>query len=303
MSLVSVVVPVYNDAAGLRITVESLLAQKCDCEYEIVIVDNGSNDETLSVACELAKSHPGMVLVVQELDTPSSYAARNTGIASGRGAVLGFIDADMTVGPNWIESMARLFESDSVDYVGFPVEVYVDTPSVPALFNRMTGFPMAEYVATGGFAGAGALAVRRRVFDSVGCFDPRLVSGGDREFGNRVRDAGFVLDYDPSVVMRHPARTTYRALFKKSMRIGRGIAQRRRLIPERYGNERLSFWRSMVPPAPAKYRRMYASSDVWKAASMVQRAAFVGLSWAEKIAMYLGYAAESGDRWIDRRAR
>lgn len=217
----SVVIPVYNDPAGLRTTVDSLLDQTAS-DYEVIVADNGSTDETAAVAREYA-GHERVRRVVED-EIQSSYAARNAGIEAATGDVVGFVDADMWVAADYVESITGLVggdEDDGPSYVGCNVELVADGGTI-AGFRRATGFPIERYVSESRFAPTCCLVVHRRVFDAVGRFDDRLQSNGDLEFGRRVDEAGFELAFAAGITLSHPARSTVSELVAQNLRIGRG---------------------------------------------------------------------------------
>jgi len=100
--------------------------------------------------------------------------------------------------------------------------------------DQRAGFPIRHFMKEHAFTIGGSLFGRRRVFETVGMFDGRLISGGDRELGNRVQTAGFKLYYDHDNVMRHPARSTFRSVWSQYFRIGKGTVDLRRYYPDRY---------------------------------------------------------------------
>lgn len=250
---VSVIVPVYNDPEGVRVTLESLTALDYpDDSYEVLVVDNASTDETPDIVESFAADHENVSLLF-EREIQSSYAARNTGIERSAGDVLAFVDADMHVDEEWLgQAMAEL-ERSGADYMGCDVELY--TPEEPTLADRydaLSGFDIERYVEKLSFAPTCCLVVRREVVDAVGPFDKRLVSSGDLEFGNRVADAGFDLHYAEGVRMYHPTRSSLVSNLKKSVRIGRGRYQLSRYYPERYGSpvRHLCNPVAYLPPVP-----------------------------------------------------
>jgi len=105
----------------------------------------------------------------------------------------------------------------------------------PARYDHHTGFPIDGYLNHQQFAPTCCLFVRRDVFEDVGLFDPRLVSGGDKEFGNRVDNAGYNQQFAEDVEMYHPTRNSLDALVSKDRRVGRGLCQLQRYHPNRYG--------------------------------------------------------------------
>lgn len=232
---VSVVIPVYNDPTGLSDTLRALTKQDYPADrWEVIVVDNNSTDNTLDMADSFLGTIPKLKILVERKQ--SSYAARNRGIQEADGEILAFIDADMTVGRDWISRGVHDIESGRGDYVGCRVDIYTDRspPSIWEIHNRLTGFPVRRYVEEQGYTIGGSLFVRRAVFETVGVFDERLTSGGDEEFGNRVRASGFKLYYDHDNVMRHRARSTFRSVWSKYFRIGKGTVDLRRYYPDRY---------------------------------------------------------------------
>ncbi|OBZ34783.1 glycosyltransferase family 2 protein [Methanohalophilus sp. DAL1] len=219
---ISVIIPVYNDPSGLEDTLQSLVAQQYTGNFEIIVADNGSTDNTPDIA---EKYCGDSVKLVVEDTVQSSYAARNKGLEIAKGSIIAFIDSDMTVEKDWLQKMSQSMAKHNADYLGCRVEIYSESNSLSALHNKLSGFPMDEYIYKRHFAPTCCLIVRKEIFEHVGVFDPNLISSGDYEFGNRVFDAGYKLYYDSDIVMYHPARTSLKKLLKKSFRIGRGFYQ------------------------------------------------------------------------------
>jgi len=87
----TIIVPAYNATSTLPATLASLLTQTYD-DYEIVVVDDGSTDETADIIRAFAANHPRIRLVSQR--NRGLAGARNSGIAAARGDIIGFCDAD-----------------------------------------------------------------------------------------------------------------------------------------------------------------------------------------------------------------
>lgn len=245
---VTVVIPVYNDPRGIETTLRALIGQSIDeTEYDVAVVDNGSTDETRRVIREFSDSHAHVNPYVED-EIQGSYAARNEGIrkASVGGDVLAFLDADLRVGRDWLARGRKRIAEREVSYMGCDVELTIPDgeETVAARYDEHTGFPVRQYVERHRYAPTCALFVRREVFEDVGLFDPRLISGGDLEFGNRVADAGYELGYAGDVTAYHPVRSSLRDLARKNARVGRGHCQLQRYYPERYGTPG-------IPPRPS----------------------------------------------------
>ena len=273
---ISVVVPVYNDPDGVRTTLNSLLSLSYPAEaYEVLVVDNDSDDETPAVVESFAERHENVTLLF-EREIQSSYAARNRGIEDSSGEILAFVDADMHVDDDWLTRAVAELEESGADYMGCGVELYTpgETRTLADRYDALSGFDIEWYVNELSFAPTCCLVVRRAVIEDVGPFDHRLISSGDMEFGNRVADAGYAFHYAPDVKLYHPTRGSIRSNVKKSVRIGRGRFQISRFYPERYGSplKRLFNPVGYLPPIPWKLNRTFRG---WN-----------GLSRREKLGLY-----------------
>ena len=165
---ISVIIPVYNDPEGLRDTLESLVDQDFDGEYEVLVVDNNSTDCTGEVIGEFEESYPDLVRGLEEDDIQSSYAARNKGVEESEGSVLCFVDADMWVDSDWLSSVNRFMDESGADYVGCNVETVRNSDSFASLYNSLKAFDVERYLENEHYAPTCCLVVRKRVFDEVG---------------------------------------------------------------------------------------------------------------------------------------
>ncbi|WP_281194046.1 glycosyltransferase family 2 protein [Halorubrum sp. F4] len=275
--MISIVIPVYNDPEGISETLDSLRSQSITHDYRIHVVDNDSTDRTP----EVVRSYDDdRITLHHERDIQSSYAARNTGIRRTNADVLAFVDADMTVPENWLDDALTAFRDTDADYMGCNVELALpDEPTLAARYDRHTGFPVEGYLEHQQFAPTCCLFVHRDVFEDVGFFDHRLKSGGDKEFGNRVHDAGYDQHFADDVRMFHPTRNSIPELVSKDRRVGRGLCQLQRYYPDRYGTPG-------IPPRPTGIKR--PDRDL----SIRDRLAFGALSTFLTGARGLGYYYE-----------
>lgn len=112
--LVSVVVPVYNVELYLRRCLDSLIAQDYP-HVELIVVNDGSPDNSGEIIAEYAERHDHIVVITQE--NQGLGAARNAGIARATGEFVGFVDSDDCVAPHFISRMVRLAERRRADVV------------------------------------------------------------------------------------------------------------------------------------------------------------------------------------------
>lgn len=111
--LISIVLPCYNNGQTLARTVQSIQAQT-EKNWELIAVDDGSADDTLSVLEQLAKDEPRMRVIHQENGGVS--AARNTGMDAAQGTWVSFADADDHLCPHALAHLLSMAD-DSVDIV------------------------------------------------------------------------------------------------------------------------------------------------------------------------------------------
>ncbi|ROR29625.1 glycosyltransferase [Inmirania thermothiophila] len=180
--LVSVIIPTYNRARLIGTAVRHVLAQKGAPPYEVIVVDNGSADDTPAVLNALAASD-GRLRVLRELVQGIS-AARNAGVRAARGEYLFFTDDDVRVPEDWIATGMRHFETRRCDALGGPVLPDIDhTASLPSWFGDFL-YPClalrppegdARLLTENDWMPYGAnMAFRREALLSAGGFDPRL---------------------------------------------------------------------------------------------------------------------------------
>jgi glycosyltransferase involved in cell wall biosynthesis len=156
---------------------------------------------------------------------PGSYAARNAGLCHARGAVIAFTDADCVPAPDWLErGRARMVQGPELGLLAGRIEVEVGArPSAVELYDRVIAFPQEQHVRDLRFGATANVFTTRQVVERVGPFDPRLKSRGDLEWGQRVAAAGYQQVYAPEVVVRHPARRTFRDLCRRMQRVAGGV--------------------------------------------------------------------------------
>lgn len=251
MTSASVIIPVYNDWARLRFCLEALQPQVTGVgAWEVLIVDNGSDDDGAPVLSEF----PWVRLLRNE--KPGSYAARNSGIRHARGDILAFTDADCLPGPEWLRKGTEYLDShEGVSLAAGRVEVFAANPRKPRMaevYEILNAFPQEQYAHEHGFAATANLFVRKEVVTAVGPFLEDVMSGGDKEFGQRAARAGFTIGYAPEAVVRHPARPTIRLLSRKNKRTLAGIRDLQRLKGRDAAvHNPAPIARSLVPPVPS----------------------------------------------------
>jgi glycosyltransferase involved in cell wall biosynthesis len=246
---ISVVVCTQNRAGMLREALASLfdLATEERFTYEIVVVDNGSTDETPQVISEAARASKNSLRGVSE-PQKGIVPARNRGIREARGRWVAFFDDDQLADPWWLVELWQLAEEKHCRVVGGAVHLKLPKgcrrqldPTVRMLLGEAQ---LADHpVRYGGrlTPGCGNLMIERSVFDEVGVFE-RTVSGRgeDTDLFSRIERANIDAWYAPTAVIHHLTpderlQATY--LLRLARNMGEGIAQRQ---VEQYGRWRFA---------------------------------------------------------------
>jgi colanic acid/amylovoran biosynthesis glycosyltransferase len=184
--IVSVIIPAYNAASTLRKTLDSVLAQTFT-SFEIVVVDDGSTDDTMAVAT--TADDPRVRVLAQS--NAGVSAARNRGAAAARGELLAFLDADDLWAPDKLACQVAALQAHPDAGLAFSWTAYVDDRGdrlpVGDVAIRAEGWVFRDLLLRGNFvaSGSGAL-IRRTAFDAVGGFEPTLRTAEDWDFYLRV---------------------------------------------------------------------------------------------------------------------
>jgi glucosyl-dolichyl phosphate glucuronosyltransferase len=217
---ITVVLCTYNRDQSLRIALNSLAASVLpeSLEWEVLVVDNNSNDRTREIVEEFCNRHPNRFRYLFEAQQGKSYAL-NSGIREARGNVLVFTDDDVTVHPNWLKNLAAALQNDEWAGAGGRVipawncspPRWLSTESRHA-FGPLVGFDPSPKACQLNEAPIGAnMAYRREMFEKYGGFRTDLGplagkygTNEDSEFGDRLLSKGERLRYEPSALVYHP---------------------------------------------------------------------------------------------------
>ena len=224
--LVSIVVPMFNEANTIAACVAALRGQTYPAErVEIVLIDGRSTDNTMEVAGELALEDGGM----QVLENPARIQSVgfNVGIRASLGEMVGVVSAHSIPQPDYIERCVALLRETGADNVGGGQEAYGTTAlgrATAAVYGSRLGFGGASHHHSkqpGPVKTVFPGFYPRSVFDRVGLFDESLELHEDFELNARIRAAGGVVYYDPHLHTPYMVRSTIRQLARQQFRYGR----------------------------------------------------------------------------------
>ncbi len=226
---ISVVVCSYNGASTIRDTLEGLFHLEYP-EYEVIVVDDGSTDETAEIVREYS-----FRLISTENRGLSN--ARNTGLQLAQGEIVAYIDDDAYPDPQWLTYLADTFLQTDHAGVGGPNIAPPGDGSIADCVANAPGGPVhvllsdreAEHI-----PGCN-MAFRKSTLQSIGGFDPQYRSAGDDvDVCWRLQQRGWTLGFHASAVVWHHRRNSVRTYWKQQQGYGKAEALLERKWPQKY---------------------------------------------------------------------
>ncbi len=216
---ISVILCTYNRCQSLAKALDSIAASALpnSAEWEVLVVDNNSSDQTREVVENCCHRYPGRFRYVFEPHQGLSHA-RNAGIQEARGDILAFMDDDVTVETTWLQNLTVALQKG--EWAGAGGRVLPEASFSPPRWLSLEGrHALAPLVIFDGGPNAcdlteppfGAnMAFQKQMFEKYGGFRTDLGRCGstmlgneDTEFGRRLIAARERLRYEPSAVVYH----------------------------------------------------------------------------------------------------
>lgn len=205
---ISVVISTRNRAGRLRSCLQHVGMVESRTPWELVVVNNGSTDDTEEILRDFAGRAPFPVRIVSE-PVKGLSRARNAGLRAARGEIVVFTDDDCYVRPDLIEEYRKVFSDPNLGFSGGRILLHdrSDFPVTIVESDEERRFPRGGPVPCGILQGAN-MAVRRHALQEAGLFDVRLGSGTpfmaeDWDMQTRVASLGWRGGYFPGPTVSH----------------------------------------------------------------------------------------------------
>ncbi len=215
-ALISVVLPVLNGEAHIAEQLAALAAQTYTQPWEVVVVDNGCVDRSMTIVDRWRDRLPELTIADARRHRGLNYA-RSVGASVARGDFLAFCDADDVVTPSWLHALAEAGAYSDLVGGRADLEALNDDMahawrggSPPPMTDLHFGYGFLPYV-SGGNCGVWTEVARQIGWDEAFAF-----GASDIEFAWRAQLAGFRASFEPSAVVKVRYRTATSALVKQS---------------------------------------------------------------------------------------
>jgi len=272
---VSIIIPVFDQADLTRQCLASLRQHTPAGECEVIVVDNGSRDETPGLLREWSAGSDDHRVVTNRENLGFARAC-NQGAAAAKGEYLLFLNNDTEVTPRWLEPLTRtldldrrvgavgsrlLFPDGTIQHAGVAITL-AETPHGPVLggrhlcYRKPADFHGASKPQILRCLTAACLLVRREAFAQVGGFDEDYWNGNeDVDLCLKLGEAGWQLVYRPeSVVVHHESQSGEERWSRCDENVARlNERWRDRITPDYYVSE------GSIQPAPDFSLRAYVS--------------------------------------------
>jgi succinoglycan biosynthesis protein ExoA len=227
---VTIAIPCLNEVAHIRSCLETVLAQDYRAGLlEIIVADGGSTDGTLAILRSMVDAHPDLRVIANPRRIQAT--GMNEILRVARGDVIVRMDVHCSYSSNYVRECVGVLERTGADCVGGAQRARPTTPFQEALCAALNSWlavggaryrsDMAEGFVDTVFLGA----YRRRVFETVGLYDPGAATNEDAELNQRLLAAGGRIYLSRSIEVYYYPRESFRALARQYFRYGRGRAR------------------------------------------------------------------------------
>ena len=204
----TVIIPCYNAEASLEATLATLRNQSTQ-DWEAILVDDGSTDNTPALLREAACEEPRFRLLHQTNQGPSK--ARNAALAFARGTYIAFLDADDLWHPDKLATHLDFFEAYPETDVAFArIAFFKEDPDQPSTFSTVPDHPLSvvDLLRENKVCTMSNLVVRKNAITALGGLNENMVHGEDRQWLVRAAASGLTINGINQVLVHYRATVT-----------------------------------------------------------------------------------------------
>jgi succinoglycan biosynthesis protein ExoA len=227
---VTIAMPAYNEETYIAACIASVQAQDYPAELiEILVADGRSTDRTRDIVATLSADDPRIKMI----DNPARLQAAGLGqlVKAATGDVIIRMDVHAEYAPDYVRRCVETLERTGADNVGGAQRAKARSPFQRALcaaLDSPLGVGGAKYRSADaeGFVDTVFLgAFRRKVFETVGLWDPMAITNEDAELNQRILEGGGQIYLSRDIVVHYVPRDSFQTLAKQYFKYGRGRAR------------------------------------------------------------------------------
>lgn len=247
-SVISIIIPTFNEELYIANTIDSLIAQKTSYKFEIIIVDGMSNDDTRKIIKQKIIDYPQKNIIILDNKRKIVSSGFNIGLSHSKGEIIIRVDGHTKLDKYYIENCVSTIKKIDVECVGGPTKHIGNTfiGNIIRIAQTSTfgtgGASFRKKVKKGKYVDTLAFgAYKRAIFNEIGGYDEELVRNQDDEFNFRLIQNGGKIWIDPKIKSNYYNRNSILGLSKQYFQYGyykilvmkkrNGIASLRHIIP------------------------------------------------------------------------
>lgn len=218
---ISVILPVLNGALTIEQQLTALADQEWSGSWEVVVVDNGSVDDTAKIVSEFSRLHPGLLRMEKAADRHNLSYVRNEGVRRSSSRWVAFCDADDVVGAGWLGGIAEALEAHPL--VGSRLDFLLLNGAEHGARQSYQTSKVESILGIPVIAG-GCMGCHRSLWESLGGNDERMLAE-DTDFSIRAHLEAGVTPILADAVYHCRLRSQPRSEFRRGTRQARSEAQ------------------------------------------------------------------------------
>jgi GT2 family glycosyltransferase/SAM-dependent methyltransferase len=221
---VSVIIVTYNNVELTQRCIESLLRNTTYSNYELIIVDNASSDDTRNYLRYLNRNHDNITIILNDANLGFA-AANNQGLKLATGEYLLLLNNDTVVPKGWLDPLLRHLQNPQIGLVGPVTNAVGNEAKIEIDYTDIEGMDAFADAYTRGHRGRSfdiamlamfCVAMRREVFEKIGFLDERFGIGmfEDDDYSRRIQAAGLRTICAEDAFIHHYGQASFKKLIE-----------------------------------------------------------------------------------------